>query len=161
MKLNGTAQCRFITAKSTALSAKGKDEGCLLSHVKTELTWQLCCSSSCWSRFSVVDLNCVRYLCVQMGLFNFRPSVRPVPLSVHIDGYPGKYYCPRMATMNKPCFQGEICVSMVRFSPCRNSDNLKNVNFGGEIWFQMVMLQCVSRRGGSQGKVVRSQLNSK
>ncbi len=39
------------------------------------------------------------------GLFNFRPSVRPVPLEVHIAGFPGKHYCPRMATMNKPAFQ--------------------------------------------------------
>ncbi len=41
----------------------------------------------------------------QTGLFNFRPSVRPVPLEVHISGYPGKHYCPRMASMNKPTFQ--------------------------------------------------------
>ncbi|KAF6205050.1 hypothetical protein GE061_019217 [Apolygus lucorum] len=40
-----------------------------------------------------------------MGLYNFRPSVRPVPLEVHINGFPGKHYCPRMATMNKPVFQ--------------------------------------------------------
>ena len=39
------------------------------------------------------------------GLFNFRPSVRPVPIQVHIQGFPGKHYCPRMATMNKPTFQ--------------------------------------------------------
>ena len=38
------------------------------------------------------------------GLFNFKPSVRPVPLECHIQGYPGKYYCPRMATMNKPAY---------------------------------------------------------
>jgi len=38
------------------------------------------------------------------GLYNFRPSVRPVPTTIHIQGYPGKHYCPRMATMNKPCF---------------------------------------------------------
>ena len=38
------------------------------------------------------------------GLFNFHPAVRPVQLEVHIDGYPGKHYCPRMATMNKPSF---------------------------------------------------------
>ncbi|ESO12122.1 hypothetical protein HELRODRAFT_62279, partial [Helobdella robusta] len=44
----------------------------------------------------------------QIGLFNFRPSVRPVPLEVHISGYPGKHYCPRMATMNKPIFQAII-----------------------------------------------------
>ncbi|XP_029451214.1 activating signal cointegrator 1 complex subunit 3 isoform X1 [Rhinatrema bivittatum] len=40
----------------------------------------------------------------QMGLFNFRPSVRPVPLEVHIHGFPGQHYCPRMASMNKPAF---------------------------------------------------------
>lgn len=40
-----------------------------------------------------------------MGLYNFRPSVRPVPLEVHISGFPGKHYCPRMATMNRPTFQ--------------------------------------------------------
>lgn len=44
----------------------------------------------------------------EVGLFNFRPAVRPVPLEVHIQGYPGKHYCPRMATMNKPCFAA-IC----------------------------------------------------
>lgn len=38
------------------------------------------------------------------GLFNFKPSVRPVPLEAHIQGYPGKFYCPRMASMNKPCY---------------------------------------------------------
>ncbi|NWU99063.1 ASCC3 protein, partial [Upupa epops] len=41
----------------------------------------------------------------QVGLFNFRPSVRPVPLEVHIQGFPGQHYCPRMASMNKPAFQ--------------------------------------------------------
>ena len=38
------------------------------------------------------------------GLFNFRPSVRPVPLECHIQGFPGKFYCPRMASMNKPAY---------------------------------------------------------
>jgi len=33
------------------------------------------------------------------GTFNFRPSVRPIPMTIHIMGYPGKHYCPRMATM--------------------------------------------------------------
>jgi len=39
------------------------------------------------------------------GLFNFKPSVRPVPLEVHISGFPGKHYCPRMAAMNKPTYR--------------------------------------------------------
>lgn len=38
------------------------------------------------------------------GLFNFRPSVRPVPLECHIQGFPGKFYCPRMMSMNKPTY---------------------------------------------------------
>lgn len=38
-------------------------------------------------------------------MYNFRPSVRPVPLEAHISAFPGKYYCPRMASMNKPAFQ--------------------------------------------------------
>ncbi|KAJ3224159.1 hypothetical protein HK099_000150 [Clydaea vesicula] len=38
------------------------------------------------------------------GLFNFRHSVRPVPLEIHISGFNGKHYCPRMKTMNKPAY---------------------------------------------------------
>lgn len=37
-------------------------------------------------------------------LFNFRPSVRPVPIEIHFDGFAEKHYCPRMATMNKPAY---------------------------------------------------------
>eukprot|EP00850_Spirogloea_muscicola_P003370 SM000013S26539 [mRNA] locus=s13:882491:898189:- [translate_table: standard] len=40
----------------------------------------------------------------KVGLYNFKPSVRPVPLEVHIQGYPGKFYCPRMNSMNKPAY---------------------------------------------------------
>ncbi|CAD7954207.1 unnamed protein product, partial [Amoebophrya sp. A25] len=39
-----------------------------------------------------------------VGCFNFKPSVRPVPMTVHIRGFPEKHYCPRMATMNRPCY---------------------------------------------------------
>lgn len=44
----------------------------------------------------------------KLGLFNFRPSVRPVPLQAFIQGYSGKHYCPRMATMNKPAYAAII-----------------------------------------------------
>ncbi|GAM18810.1 hypothetical protein SAMD00019534_019850 [Acytostelium subglobosum LB1] len=40
----------------------------------------------------------------KVGLFNFRPSCRPVPIEVHVQGFPNKNYCPRMQTMNKPAF---------------------------------------------------------
>ncbi|KAF3939723.1 hypothetical protein ABW19_dt0207732 [Dactylella cylindrospora] len=39
------------------------------------------------------------------GLFNFRHSVRPVPLEVYIDGFAEKQgFCPLMASMNRPAF---------------------------------------------------------
>jgi activating signal cointegrator complex subunit 3 len=40
----------------------------------------------------------------KIGMYNFRPSVRPIPMKVHIQGFAGRHYCPRMATMNKPCY---------------------------------------------------------
>jgi activating signal cointegrator complex subunit 3 len=42
------------------------------------------------------------------ALFNFHPSTRPVPMRVHISGYPGKNYCPRMAIMNKPTYNAIV-----------------------------------------------------
>jgi replicative superfamily II helicase len=39
-----------------------------------------------------------------VGLFNFRHSVRPVPLEIYIEGHAGKHYCPRMISMNKPAY---------------------------------------------------------
>uniref|UniRef100_A0AA85J1R0 Activating signal cointegrator 1 complex subunit 3 n=1 Tax=Trichobilharzia regenti TaxID=157069 RepID=A0AA85J1R0_TRIRE len=53
----------------------------------------------------VASISGVSYGLTGRGLFNFRPSVRPVPLEVHIQGYPGRHYCPRMATMNRPIYQ--------------------------------------------------------
>ncbi|KAF8570061.1 hypothetical protein P879_04307 [Paragonimus westermani] len=46
-------------------------------------------------------------------LFNFRPSVRPVLLEAHIQSYPGRHYCPRMATMNRPTYLGVFPVVVV------------------------------------------------
>ncbi|GFQ81252.1 activating signal cointegrator 1 complex subunit 3 [Trichonephila clavata] len=40
-----------------------------------------------------------------VGLYNFRSSVRPVQLEIHVSGHHGKHYCPRMALMNKPTYQ--------------------------------------------------------
>lgn len=39
------------------------------------------------------------------GLFNFRHSVRPVPLEIYIDGFPDQRgFCPLMQSMNRPTF---------------------------------------------------------
>ncbi|VDP52059.1 unnamed protein product [Heligmosomoides polygyrus] len=48
------------------------------------------------------------------GLFNFRPSVRPVPIDVHIQGFPDQHYCPRMALMNKPAFKAITAYSPLK-----------------------------------------------
>ncbi|KXS12052.1 Sec63-domain-containing protein [Gonapodya prolifera JEL478] len=40
-----------------------------------------------------------------VGMFNFKHSVRPVPLEIHIDSFAGKFYCPRMQAMNKPTYK--------------------------------------------------------
>ncbi|CAJ0932250.1 unnamed protein product, partial [Mesorhabditis belari] len=50
----------------------------------------------------------------EWGLFNFRPSVRPVPINVHIAGFPGQHYCPRMALMNKPAFKAILTYSPLK-----------------------------------------------
>ncbi|XP_072381205.1 activating signal cointegrator 1 complex subunit 3-like isoform X2 [Diabrotica undecimpunctata] len=42
------------------------------------------------------------------GIFNFSSAVRPVPLEIHLQGFTAKHFCPRMASMNKPCYQA-IC----------------------------------------------------
>ena len=57
----------------------------------------------------------LRQMCLLLlqGLFNFKPSVRPVPLECHIQGFPGKFYCPRMATMNKPAYAAiQVCLAL-------------------------------------------------
>jgi activating signal cointegrator complex subunit 3 len=41
----------------------------------------------------------------KLGFFNFKPSVRPVPIQSHISGFTEKAYCPRMASMNKPAYK--------------------------------------------------------
>ena len=38
------------------------------------------------------------------GIYNFRPSVRPVPLTVRFKGFAARHYVPRMASMNKPAY---------------------------------------------------------
>ncbi|KAL7275807.1 putative steryl acetyl hydrolase mug81 [Rhizina undulata] len=45
------------------------------------------------------------WLGVKNGLYNFRHSVRPVPLEIYIDGFPEqKGFCPLMQSMNRPAF---------------------------------------------------------
>ena len=36
--------------------------------------------------------------------YNFKPQVRPCPVTIYFDGFSEKNYCPRMKTMNKPAF---------------------------------------------------------
>eukprot|EP01083_Nonionella_stella_P045188 121459_1 len=49
-----------------------------------------------------------------VGVYNFHHSLRPVPITVHVAGYPGKHYCPRMNSMNKPAYQ-----AIMNYSPSK------------------------------------------
>ncbi|OJD22204.1 hypothetical protein ACJ73_06450 [Blastomyces percursus] len=52
---------------------------------------------------NAIDLG--NWLGVKEGLFNFRHSVRPVPLEIFIDGFPEQRgFCPLMQSMNRPTF---------------------------------------------------------
>ncbi|MCJ1277955.1 hypothetical protein MMC21_005769 [Puttea exsequens] len=52
---------------------------------------------------NAIDLG--NWLGVKEGLFNFRHSVRPVPLEIFIDGFPEvRGFCPLMQSMNRPTF---------------------------------------------------------
>ncbi|KAB8339317.1 hypothetical protein FH972_022250 [Carpinus fangiana] len=52
---------------------------------------------------NAMDLG--NWLGVKEGLFNFRHSVRPVPLEIYIDGFPEQRgFCPFMQSMNRPTF---------------------------------------------------------
>jgi len=48
------------------------------------------------------------------GLYNFRPSVRPVPCEVHIQGVAGEHYCPRMIAMNRPTYAAIMRYSLTK-----------------------------------------------
>jgi antiviral helicase SLH1 len=50
-------------------------------------------------------MDLANWLGVKEGLFNFRHSVRPVPLEIYIDGFPEQRgFCPLMQSMNRPTF---------------------------------------------------------
>eukprot|EP01125_Pyxidicula_operculata_P022548 TRINITY_DN928_c0_g1_i3.p1 TRINITY_DN928_c0_g1~~TRINITY_DN928_c0_g1_i3.p1 ORF type:complete len:2094 (-),score=618.62 TRINITY_DN928_c0_g1_i3:183-5534(-) len=49
-----------------------------------------------------------------LGLYNFHPSVRPVPIRIHLNGFPGKHYCPRMNSMNKPAYSAILSHSPLK-----------------------------------------------
>lgn len=82
----------------------------------------------------------------QVGLFNFRPSVRPVPLEVHIHGFPGQHYCPRMASMNKPTFQGACTARAPQAAPAAPSPLLSPAAIRSHSPAKPVLIFVSSRR---------------
>lgn len=56
----------------------------------------------------------------KIGLYNFRPSVRPIPMEVHIQGFPGRHYCPRYVSIQ--------CAINDAFSPTAHT-NLTFVSY--------------------------------
>ena len=82
-----------------------------------------------------------------MGLFNFRPSVRPVPLEVHIQGFPGQHYCPRMASINKPTFHGKLQVLTMKCIHAKSwvlflLELSRVISFFKKMYWSIVDLQC-------------------
>uniref|UniRef100_A0A915PDR7 Activating signal cointegrator 1 complex subunit 3 n=1 Tax=Setaria digitata TaxID=48799 RepID=A0A915PDR7_9BILA len=100
----------------------GVERGAVLEAIVTRLKMMAAKQESC-SPVRVVGLSTAlanagdvaEWLNVSdAALFNFRPSVRPVPIEVHIAGFPGHHYCPRMALMNRPAFK-----AIKSYSPCK------------------------------------------
>ncbi|PWW75443.1 Sec63-domain-containing protein [Tuber magnatum] len=57
-------------------------------------------STACANAYDLAN-----WLGVKDGLYNFRHSVRPVPLEIYIDGFPEQRgFCPLMQSMNRPAF---------------------------------------------------------
>ncbi|OMJ83950.1 hypothetical protein SteCoe_15048 [Stentor coeruleus] len=88
----------------------GQDRGPVLEVIVSRLRFM---STQINSRIRIIGLSTAlanaqdlaNWLGIEpIGFFNFKPSVRPVPLQVHVDGFPEKNYCPRMATMNRPAY---------------------------------------------------------
>lgn len=88
----------------------GQDRGAILEVIVSRMRYISC---ACDEQIRFVGLstalanasNIADWLGVgYCGLFNFRPSVRPVPCKVYVSGFSEKGYCPRMAAMNKPTF---------------------------------------------------------
>ena len=88
----------------------GEDRGPVLEVIVSRMRY---ISSRTKQKIRIVGLSTALANCQDLadwlgvprrGLYNFRPSVRPVPLEVHIAGFPGQHYCPRMATMNRPTY---------------------------------------------------------
>ena len=50
------------------------------------------------------SLDVAEWLGIDTKYTRKSPPVRPCPVTVHIEGFSEKRYCPRMGTMNQPCF---------------------------------------------------------
>ncbi|KAG8530050.1 uncharacterized protein KY384_005532 [Bacidia gigantensis] len=84
-------------------------------------------------------MDLANWLGVKEGLFNFRHSVRPVPLEIFIDGFPEQRgFCPLMQSMNRPTFMAIKSQSpdkpVIVFVPSRRQTRLTAkdlINFCG------------------------------
>ena len=54
--------------------------------------------------FCCDNLNTVTQKLTNLGLYNFPAAQKPVPCTVHSQGYSGKHYRQRMTRINKPCY---------------------------------------------------------
>ena len=88
----------------------GGDRGPILEIIVSRMNYIASRSKGCvrlvgMSTACANATDLANWLGVKEGLFNFRHSVRPVPLEIFIDGFPEQRgFCPLMQSMNRPTF---------------------------------------------------------
>lgn len=73
------------------------------------------------------------------GLFNFKPSVRPVPLEAHMQGYPGKAQPMDKLVSHLSMLFLESCIALATL---RKGALLRCITYLGSSLFVYVMVYC-------------------
>ncbi len=90
------SRTRFISrfVEQTSISAAGMNKG--KENDKSEVTRIVGLSTALANPEDLADwIGIESGKGYPIGMYNFRPSVRPIPMVVHMQGFSGKHYCPR------------------------------------------------------------------
>ena len=94
------SRTRFISMQQKAKMVQQNDKG---EPVTGEMTRIIGLSTALANPIDLADWMGVNTAgpasIARRGMYNFRSSVRPVKMSVHVQGYPGQHYCPRYETL--------------------------------------------------------------
>lgn len=90
------SRTRFISMQQKAKMIEQNDTG---ESIEGEMTRIIGLSTALANPLDLADWMGVNTsgpaAIARRGMYNFRSSVRPVKMSVHVQGYPGQHYCPR------------------------------------------------------------------